>query len=260
MHGFEPRLLMPGTPGIPAHMAVSHDPRVYEEMRDPAITAAVYVPKWSAPVREAFARIATIAPEQQKSFEDRIVSSAHAIGDIEDFAAENIARWLRPAFKPQAAAENYAVVQEIAQAHAAFTTAANRLLDRNPDRQPFYHPLSRRLNINDEADTRLQPHLPATSLAHTDPGDAGLFSYPLGTVLVDQTGLDIKRLRTADAHAISKGRQPHRIALTHLANRLWQIPEGSFGLWRGEPHANAQFHFFPHIAHDMQRFRAFAHP
>ncbi len=153
-----------------------------------------------------------------------------------------------------------ALTREIAQATTLFAEAAARNLPPDPARKPTLHALMRVLDVNDEADTRLQPHNPKLSLAHTDPGDAGLFSYPLGTVLVDQDGLDVNGLATIDTHTVRKGRPIRRIALAHLANRLWQIPEGSFALWRGEPNSNAQFHFFPHIERPMVRYRTFAHP
>lgn len=260
MNGFEPRLLLPGTPGIPAHMVVSHDPRVYDVIEDPVITAAVYVPNWSPPVREAFERIAALTPEKQHNIEDRIHLAGFSAGDVEDFALGCIIRWLRPAFKPDAREENIHVVHEVAAAHTVFVSAAQRLLRPNLGRMANLHAISRRLNMDDEAGTRLQPQHPHTSAAHTDPSDNALFSKPLGTVLVDQAGLDIKALRYQDVNTVKHGKLIHRIALTHLANRLWQTPDASFGLWRGEGHPAAQYHFFPHITHDVQRFRTFMHP
>lgn len=261
MKEFEPRLLIPGTPGIPSHIALADDPRVYGALRDPAITAAVYVPRWSAPVREAFARRAEL--KAGGDFEDRIsISPAMLanIGDIEDFALDTTVRWLRPAFKPHAREENIHVVHEVAAAQAQFAQAAARLLEHHPGRRPYYHALLRNLHVHAEADTRVHACHPEVSRAHTDPGDTGLFAQPLGTVLVDHEGLDIKGLRQAENLSARSLYPVHRIGLVHLANRLWQVPDGAFGLWRGEPHVNAQYHFFPEITGDIQRFRAFSHP
>ncbi len=263
MTAFEPRLLQPRSSATPKHIIVDDHPAVLDEMQNPRVTAVVYIPKWSEPVRAAFARIAAHATAGISDYEDRISIAPHMIkqlGDVEDFAFESTANWLQPVYQRNAFEESISITREIAQAKAQFAAAAARNLPGNPERKPYMHTLLRVLDVNDEADTRLQPHSPQLSQAHTDPGDAGLFSHPLGTVLVDQTGLDIKSLSTIDTHTVRKGRPIRRIALSHLANRLWQIPDASFALWRGEPNENAQFHFFPQISHNMLRYRAFAHP
>ncbi len=259
MHPFEPRLLIPGTSGIPAHMRVSHDVRVYEEMADPAVSAVIHVPQWSQNVRDVFARLAALPFGSVKNFKSDATLQPgfwqRDSANLRDFLSDMSLVWMLPALKQGAGEENAAAIAEVAAHKLAFAQATSRYL--RPSTKPALAWMTSALqnfSATENNSLSFTPHQPHACIAHTDPTDSGLFSLPIGTILVDQTDLPIKQLR------VNRSAHSHGLALTHLANRLWQVPDGSFGLWRGDSHPSAQYHFIPSVPRDLQRYRLFGHP
>jgi len=255
---YQPHLLRPGTAGIPAHIRVSHDSRVYQEFADPAVTAVVYVPQWSQGVctvfnQQAAARYAS-QPEYSKEIDHRIGADATEKPLLELLKAGVIEHLHNQLFRRT---DSAALINELAEQQLEFLEAVGQqtnkaqvhvryqVVDFVADAFSGFHMYQPREYVH-------QPLLPHLSRAHTDMNDTGLFSNPVGTILVDQDGLDIKGLRK------SMGGTTY-IPVHDLANRLWQIPDASFALWRGEGTDSAQYHIIPAVERNLRRTRLFGY-
>jgi len=251
MQEFEPRLLMPGALGIPSHIVVSHDPAVYEEMGSPGKTV-IYVPRWSAPVRDIFARLAAQPNDPTREYESHHYvmrnMSVEKTGELRDYFIDQARFWMLCGFRPGAGYENESAAQEVAECQAQFTLAALRRLRPASQRlSPWVASHVKTFSVNDTGKLTFNRAQPEACMAHTDPNDQALFALPVGTVLVDQS--DGGHLRHRD------GKNGNLIRLSDLGGRLWQMPEGSFGLW-----PSSQYHFIPGVERTQQRYRQFVYP
>ncbi len=256
MNPFEARLLLPDTLGTPKHICQSTDARVLLEFDDPAVTAVNYMPEWSPGVQMAFNQIAQLPYKPKTDFCQQAWDVTQQVQQQDELAgvlnAGNI-QWLYLVLFSLPQSQSQAILAELAEKQTSFIEQVGRLTRHRPVDVRFEvadYPMQ---SINTSIH---QPNNIANSRAHTDQHNTGLKTYPYGTVLVDQTDLEIERLRSplADFHVIK---------LEHLANRLWQVPAGSFTLWRGEggakPGYHPQYHFVPHMPCDTRRMRLFAH-
>lgn len=240
--GFEPRLLLPGAPDLPQTIPVGHDLEVCDELTNPANSAIVYVPKWSASVRRAFNLIAGHTVHDARPFE----ATGGKVTNLHNFLARQTCKWLLPAIGRWQSAVRNEVIGEVVEQQLAFLAALRR-------NQPGYdHKIESSWSpfYKDKKDRLTFSLPPARSFAHLDGRDNALFAAPVGTVLVDQEGLDIRRL--AGEMLI--------LGVKHLAGRLWQVPGASFAAWQGIGSPNPQFHFFPQVPQDLMRYRLFAQP
>ena len=255
---YQPRLLIPGAAGIPSHIRVSHDDRVYQEFADPAVTAVVCVPQWSQGVCDVFNQQAAARfspqPEYSKQIQHRINSDAAEKALLDLLRAGTIEHLHHQLF---GRTDSAVLINELAERQLEFIEAAAQQT-KQPDFcvqfqvVDFMSDIIFSPHMYQPRDYTFDPRLPQLSHAHTDAHATGLFTHPVGTILVDHDGLDIKQLRNCDGGLV------HAISVQHLANRLWQIPNASFALWRGEREGNAQYHFIPAGERSNRRARLFA--
>lgn len=236
---FEPRLLLPGTPGIPSHMRVSHDVSVFNELADRSVSAAIWVPRWSKPVQEAFNRIAGQKPDKSRSCNDIFFPNDGNRIAAGGFLAQGVRRWLEPVLSQQSREDARVIVDEVVDCQQAF-------LRMHPNTRRCVSTLSVFSADDVGVDVFSQP--PIDSAAHMDPFDRGLFASPVGTILVDQDGLDRSLM------------QKYELPVAYCAGRLWQVSDSSFLFMRGRSSDNFQLHFVPPVPGDLMRYRLFAQP
>lgn len=253
MQDFELRQLLPGAPGIPAHMRVSHDARVFDELHQPEVTAAVYLPPWSPETVAAFNRLAqpSRAFTAQKEFDTAMTYIAGDEPDLQrlfNMLRRGNAEWLHPALADVSPDTSRIILNEVAERQAEFVDAASAAFGEPAVRTSFQV-------MDFMADCRndlvFQPARAYACEAHTDPHNSGLIAHPVGTILVDQTGLDIPGLRKQFGDF-------HLLAAVHLSGRLWQAPAASLMMWKGEKSGNPQYHLIPPVSHNLRRARLFA--
>lgn len=256
---YQLRPLLPGAAGIPAHIRVSHDPHVYTEFADPAVTAVVYVPQWSQGVCTVFNQQAAERyvrqPEYSKTIQHRIGAEASETLLIELLKTGTIEHLHHQLFRRTDSAE---VINELAERQLEFLEAVAQQTKQPQVRLryqvvDFIADIASDFHTYQPRDYTYQPQQPQMGRAHTDAHTTGLFTSPVGTILVDQDGLDIKGLSK------SMGGMTY-IPIQELANRLWQIPDASFALWRGEDAENPQYHIIPAVDHNLRRTRLFGYP
>lgn len=251
---YQPRLLIPGTPGIPAHMRVSDDPKVYGEFADPSVTAVVYVPKWSAPVREAFASLAARSTNSVREYQ----SHQNFMPDFPERGYEQmrqgrvaaIWRWLGYGLRPRDLPLHLDMVNEVAAGQLAFAAAAQqRFSSAKGSNRGLVTIMYTRKKIRHQPTVyQFQPDRLDVCQAHSDMLDVALFTNPVGTILVDQTGL--KPCAANDKNPLG----------IQLASRLWQTPDAAFTFLRGSNSGNPQYHFIPVLPPKLPRYRLHVRP
>lgn len=247
---FEPRLLLPGAPGIPSHMRVSHDIAVFNELADRSVSAVIWVPRWSEPVQQAFRHIARQQVKRSLCYQDQVMVTPDEQGKTRehDFLTRNIQRWLEPASNLIGTEKFQPAVDEIVWHHQVFLETLEQ--QKSGCGSELEVNLSRMAPKISFMNSLFLAPPPAPSFAHRDPDDVGLFASPVGTVLVDQDKLDLSLVTDTDNELPAK----------HCANRLWQVPDNSFLVLRGLSSENPQYHFFPPVSRNLLRFRLFAFP
>ncbi len=250
---YTPKLLVPDSAAMPAHMRVSHHLDVLQEMRDPAVTTALYVPRWSDTTQAAFNRL---AQQRANGDGDYGTSQSYGLNDesmpgrLRSHLQQGNIQFMYTALSLDRRDEAEHVLTEVATQQLAFIETITNVCSSSR-----LHLLYEVINAGPQDSSYLtyKPHTPHNTAAHTDTQTHGLFTHPVGTVLVDQEGLDIPALRSAHGNY-------HTIRLTDLADRLWQASQASFALWRGEDSGNPQYHLIPHVPRESRRARLFAYP
>lgn len=260
----EPRLLAPDASGTPALFRASSDPAVVAEFADPAVSLVVYQPRWTEAATDAFNRAACQSPScylgvsgiwKYKSQYQRQSS-----GTADGFIRKAAEAWLEPLFGPEQAEQKADVCAEVAAQQILFTTLLRRFaqlgrngLNRSPLRGPHIEHRLRHYSASDKNRFSFDPARPNISRAHTDEPDVGLFSHPLGTVVVDHAGLV-----PDSVGKLQKDGDYYTLMLSRIEpQRLWRLPEGSFAAWHGSGHPNKLFHFFPVMKENGWRNRMF---
>lgn len=231
---------MPDVAGIPPHIRVAHEPEVLAEFADPAVTAAVYVPRWPLEVHQVFFRLAT-SPHKTTG-----VPHHGAPVDLQSLMRLNEKCLSRGLHEHEADAPlNRQVIEAISEQQMVFAQMALRHLS-GKGREPFFE-ADLITHTGDSSNTVLtfRPSRPERCSLHTDLYDVALFTKPVGTILVDQSGYAPQK--PADT----------LVSLTRFAGKLWQIPDASFAFLRGHRKGTPQFHMVPFVPKGVLRYRLF---
>lgn len=233
---------MPDVAGIPPHIRVAHEPEVLAEFADPAVTAAVYVPRWPLEVHQVFSRLAT-SPHKTTG-----VPHHGAPVDLQGLMRLNEKCLSRGLHEHEADAPlNCQVIEAISEQQMVFAQMAGRYVrgDRDGLGAAYFAADLITHDGQHRSAHSFTPRNPQQCVLHSDPNDVALFTSPVGTIIADQT--DRKPLKS-DAGEVS---------LTQFAGKLWQIPDASFAFLRGHRKGTPQFHMVPFVPKGILRYRLF---
>lgn len=171
------------------------------------------------------------------------------------FLAQQAANWLAPVLDPARKTENTGIIREVMEQATQFVSAVQRY-HAHGCRKPKLESNLRHLDPELANEYSFNLDDPAC-LAHTDGHDVGLFSFPVGTIVVDHHGLNRQALR----RPTSETGNTHVIPLSDISpSRLWQIGDGCFAAWHGDRHPNALYHVIPNPPQTVLRYRLFVEP